>query len=315
MAQPPPSTPDPKDQPEGEPEETQIPSAPDAEEPSTPAPADPPSDESIADDSEAAASEPTPGEAAAAHPAYQGQEWNQPPPKKVSLARVGLITLLALALVFSGGVVGYFLFKPDQVDSAVEDADIDTPTETPDPSEDDADEEDSDSSSGPDFDVSFPELSGPWEEYDIEDPQTPSLIYSENWIIEVADGWVAVAHFGLLDRALVNYNAEDPEGTVEYVADNFVADAFWAQSNLQTTEIEFTDFDIDGTESAVLAEFRASWDNDGGIFDVPDEYEDIAILLADINGRDAVMSIVGIPESENDRYDETIDLFEEVSVS
>lgn len=326
MSQPPPSTPEPQEQPEGENEDSQTPPASDAEETQPPAAAEPPGDEpapaEASSDSEEAGSAP---EAIASEATPQGDEAAQPPPdwpyqplppQKTSLMKVGLLSLLAVVLVFSGGVAGYFLFKPDETDGAVQDPDVETPTETPPEGDDDADEDDDGASgSSPAYDVSYPELGSPWEEYDIEDPQTPVMIYSENWIIEVSDGWVAVAHYGLLDRARVNYNASEMEQTIEQVADDFVQAAFWAQTNLETTEIEYTELDVDGAENALLAEFRASWDQDDGIFEVPDGYEDIAILLADIDGRDAVISILGIPESENDRYEDTVELFDDISVS
>lgn len=327
MSQPPPSTPGPQDQPEDEAHDSETPNASGAEETQPPAAPEPTGDEPAAaeasSDGDLADAPPEVVEDEAAPPgdevaAYQAPDWSQQPlpPQKTSPMKVALVSLLAVALVFSGGVIGYFLFKPDESDGAVQEPDIETPTETPDESEDDADEgDDGGSGSGPSFDVSYPDLGSPWEEYDIEDPQTPCMIYSENWIIDVADGWVAVAHYGLLDRARVNYNASEPEQTIEFVADNFVSDAFWAQTNLETTDIEYTEVDVDGTETALLAEFRASWDQEGGIFEVPDSYEDIAILLGDINGRDAVISILGIPESENDRYDDMIDLFDDISVA
>ncbi|QSB05476.1 hypothetical protein [Natronoglycomyces albus] len=238
----------------------------------------------------------------------QWANWHPQEPQKSRAGRMALIIVLFVALAAGGGTAGYLLFQPEEASVATgDDSTTSAPEETSPPGDDDS-EPPADA-----FDIEYPTPGSPWEPFETEDAHSPGVYDNVSWNIRVTDVWIGFLQFGMLDRVSIVHDADDPEQTIQQIADNFANTSFSGVEGLQMSAIDFSEVTVEGSRGAVLGEFELTWDD--AAEGIPDSAEDVALIVIDLDGRDAVVGLAALPESISEHYEDAVDLLSQVRIN
>ncbi len=144
----------------------------------------------------------------------------------------------------------------------------------------------------------------PWEFYD--GPGFAGRLSSDShaYYIPHTSSWISYLEVGMVDASYFPYDPADLPGSASAAMEAWTAGfAFGSTEGLQVGETTLTDTEVDG-RPAVLAETTVSWTSSTSTTDL---YEDIAILLVDVDGANGFFGMASVPESGTDARQAGID--------
>jgi len=242
-----------------------------------------------------------------AYPDPYGQ-YGPPPVQPTSKGGAGTAVLIVVVLILmaGGGFAGYLLLGGDEDTTASEEA------TTGESTEEDSDEEDEDDGVAPlgegltvsSLGAVTPLPGDPWEFYSGPGGTGRLSTDSHSYYIPHTSSWISYLEVGVLDSSYFPYDPADLPGSAGAAMDAWaVSSAFGSTEGLQIGETTLTETEVDGRPAA-LAETTVSWTSSPS---TPDLYEDIAILLVDVDGVNGFVGLASVPESGTDARQAAID--------
>ncbi len=248
---------------------------------------------------------------------YQQQygQYGPPPvqPTSKSGASTVILIVIVLVLMIGGGAAGYFLLSGDDEGTTTAD-DSTTGEEDPtteggeEPTEDDGEDPPPStdglvvSSLGANTPIP---ASGDWQP--LLGPGGSGRIGEDanGYSVDHGNDWISYMEVGVASGVVMDYDPADLVASGDDAMDYWTVDsgAFSSTEETRVSTTEFTQTEVDGLP-AVLAEARVSWNASSS---TEDEYEDVAILLVDVDGVNGFIGIASVPESGTDFYQATVD--------
>lgn len=249
---------------------------------------------------------------------YQQQSGQYGPPPVQPTSKNGpgtaILIVLVLVLMIGGGTAGYLLLSGNDEGATTAGDDSTTSEEEPtseggeEPTEGEG-EEPPPSGDGlvvASLGASTPvPASGDWQP--ALGPGTSGRIGEDanGYSVDHDNNWISYMEVGVASGVVMDYDPADLVASAEDAMGYWTVDsgAFASTEDTRVTATEFTQTEVDGLP-AVLAEARVSWSTSGS---TADEYEDVAIVLVDVDGVNGFIGIASVPESGTDFFQATVD--------
>ncbi|WP_026923372.1 hypothetical protein [Glycomyces arizonensis] len=247
-----------------------------------------------------------------------GGQYGPPPVQSTSKGSAGTAVLIVVVLILmiGGGVAGYLLLGGDD-DKGTTTADEETTSEATEEStgedgespDDDSGETEAPAPGGDALTVdslgaTTPNPGDPWEFY--SGPGTAGKISDDAhaYCIYHTDNWISYMEVGVVNSAYTPYDPADLQGSAGGAMDAWTSGfAFGSTEGLAVSETTFTDTEVDG-RPAVLAEATVSWTSSPNSEDL---YEDVAVVMVDVDGVNGFIGLASVPESGTDSRQAAID--------
>ncbi|HEU5128692.1 MAG TPA: hypothetical protein VFU12_11945 [Glycomyces sp.] len=257
-----------------------------------------------------------PGYAPQPGPGDQYGPYGPPPVQPTSKGGAGTAVLIVVVLILmiGGGAAGYLLLGGDDDEATTTAGDDTSETAEEDPDEDGEPTDDGGDGGEaplPDDGLTVSSLGSvtplpgdPWEFYD--GPGFAGRLSSDShaYYIPHTSSWISYLEVGMVDASYFPYDPADLPGSASAAMEAWTAGfAFGSTEGLQVGETTLTDTEVDG-RPAVLAETTVSWTSSTSTTDL---YEDIAILLVDVDGANGFFGMASVPESGTDARQAGID--------
>jgi hypothetical protein len=256
-----------------------------------------------------------PGQGYPAQPGYPSPygQYGPPPVQPTGKGGAGTAVLIIVVLILmaGGGFAGYLLLGDDEETDTAGDE-----TTTSESTEEDSDDEDGgdggdggEAPLGEGLTVSSlgavtPLPGDPWEFYNGPGGSGQLSTDSHSYYIPHTSSWISYLEVGVLDSSYFPYDPADLTGSANTAMDAWTtSSAFGTTEGLQISETTLTETEVDGRPAA-LAETTISWTSSSSTSDL---YEDVAILLVDVDGVNGFVGMASVPESGTDSRQAAID--------
>lgn len=228
-----------------------------------------------------------------------------PPPVQATnkgSAGTAVLVVVVLILMIGGGVAGYLLLRDDE--GATTTAGDDTSESTEAAPEEEPTEDGGDGGDGPAPDgesmiveslgAVTPAPGEPWEHY-MGPGETGNLSEdTDSYYIQHTESWISYMEVGLASALYAPYDPADLRGSaLEALTFWTSSTAFSSTEGLTVTDPVLTDAEVDG-RPAVTAEATISW---AGTSSTTDLYEEVTIVLVDVDGVNGFLGLASVPES------------------
>ena len=243
------------------------------------------------------------------YPDPYGQYGPPPAPPKRG-GGIAILIVVVLILMIGGGVAGYLLLGDDEgaTTTAGDETTSAAPEDDTEDTEQAPEEDQTDGMPGGELVVASlgavtPQPSDPWEPDAGPGEAGRMSSDAQTMIVHHTDTWISAMAVGLFEAAYTPYDAAALEGTASAAMDTWTAGFADGATGLVVDDTELTEVEVDG-RPGVLAETQVSWDSYG---DVEDTYEDIAMLVVDVDGVNGFFSLVSVPQTGIEEYPELYD--------
>lgn len=243
-------------------------------------------------------------------------QYGPPPvqPTRKGGAGTAVLIIVTLVLMVGAGVAGYLILGDDDeaTTTAGDDTTSETTEETPDEGTDENGEEDAPPPPEPDTDALTvaslgavtPNPGASWEFYDGPGANGNLSTDAHAYYIRHTDSWISYLEVGMVNSAYLAYDPADLRGSADGAMDTWTSGfAFGSTEDLEVAATTLTDVEVDG-RPGVLAETTVSWTSSEH---TPDLYEDIAILMVDVDGVNGFIGLASVPESGTEARQAAID--------
>ena len=231
-----------------------------------------------------------------------------------------VITVIALAGGAGGGY--YFANASSESDSSIpsvadsHDADDNGEAEVDDDDpgslKEGAEDEDEPESLYQNIEIGTPHY--PWEKDDESPAYHPGLTFTEDGDIYSflsPDDHLAYLITGPLNTNVVTMHPDRLEQTVHGIMHEINSHEMLTYLGLHIADVEFTSHEVDG-QNALLGETTMTWWTSE---DYQEAYADVAVLVVDVGGHEAVGGMVMVPEYSHDHYQPALNLLLEAELS
>ena len=249
----------------------------------------------------------------AQQPYGQYQQYGPPPVPPRSRGGSGMVVLIVVVLIvmIGGGVAGFLLLGGDDEgtttagDDATSQSDDEPSSETSDDETVEpppADEVLVVSSLGANTPVP---ASGDWQPY--RDPGSTGNISEDasSYYIDHGNNWMSYIEVGVASAMVMTYDPADLMASADQAIAYWTVDsgAFGSTEYTRVSPTEYIQTEVGGLP-AVLAETRVSWNTSSN---TEDGFEDVAILLVDVDGVNGFIGLASVSESGADSYQAAVD--------
>lgn len=229
-----------------------------------------------------------------------------------------LITIVITVIALVGGAgVGYYVSNTTDLGTSggasIGDDFDNAPEELDDIEPGSLDEDEMD-----DYDVKFREIwtetpLPPWEDAEEGPEFMEGRTFSEAdiYTFESPDEHLAFLYSGRINPHVVTFHPDRIENTIHGVLQEFSSNEYVRYANLHIADVNYTRTEVEG-QKAVLGETTVTWWTSE---DHQEAYANVAVLVIDAGGHDAMGGLVAVPEFENDHYQDAVDILLEAELS